>query len=288
MAIIRISEGEPYALRLHMRRALEIAREKTGGEALSYGLFDEDFCVTRAEADPERWGDVVLGRKDTPASRATYTGLITHPDLVTYFQAASPLEEISMLNIGSRPSRRFGANSLKDLRAIPWVFAWAQNRHLITGWYGVGSALKSFLEVRGPKGEKLLATMFAESRVFRLIIDEVEKALTVVDLEIAKDYASLVSDQTVRETILAMIEKELALTAQMVLKVSGSAFPAERFPQFRASLAERLPTINEVNREQVELLRRFRASDNDQEREAFKSALLLSINTVAAGLGATG
>jgi phosphoenolpyruvate carboxylase len=222
------------------------------------------------------------------ASRAAYTGLISNPDLVTYFQAASPLEEISMLNIGSRPARRFGANSLKDLRAIPWVFAWAQNRHLITNWYGVGSALHSFVEVRGAKGEKLLATMFEESRIFRLIIDEVEKALTVVDVEIAKDYASLVPDERVRETILGMIEKELALTAQMVLKVSGSAFPAERFSQFRASLAERLPTINEVNREQVELLRRFRASDNDQEREAFKSALLLSINTVAAGLGATG
>jgi phosphoenolpyruvate carboxylase len=222
------------------------------------------------------------------ASRAAYTGLITNPDLVTYFQAASPLEEISMLNIGSRPARRFGANSLKDLRAIPWVFAWAQNRHLITNWYGVGSALHSFLDVRGDKGEKLLAKLFEESRLFRLIIDEVEKALTVVDVEIAKDYASLVPDERVRETILGMIEKELALTAQMVLKVSGSAFPAERFPQFRASLAERLPTVNEVNREQVELLRRFRASENDQEREAFKSALLLSINTVAAGLGATG
>lgn len=222
------------------------------------------------------------------ASRAAYTGLVSHPDLVTYFQAASPLEEISMLNIGSRPARRFGANSLKDLRAIPWVFAWAQNRHLITNWYGVGSALKNFVEVRERQGEELLAKMFEESRLFRLIIDEVEKALTVVDLEIAKDYASLVGNENVRETVFAMIEKELALTAQMVLKVSGSAFLAERFPQFRASLAERLPTIDEVNREQVDLLRRFRTSDNDQEREALKSALLLSINTVAAGLGATG
>ena len=76
------------------------------------------------------------------ASRAAYTRLIDHPDLVTYFQAASPLEEISLLNIGSRPARRFGARSLADLRAIPWVFAWAQNRHIITGWYGVGSALQ--------------------------------------------------------------------------------------------------------------------------------------------------
>jgi len=222
------------------------------------------------------------------ASRAAYTGLINHPDLVTYFQAASPLEEISLLNIGSRPARRFGASSLKDLRAIPWVFAWAQNRHLITGWYGVGTALQSFLQVRGAQGEELLAHMYAESRLFRLIIDEVEKILAVADLEIAKNYAGLVPDKNVRDTIFGMIEKELALTTEMVLKVSGSASPAARFPQFRASLAERLPTINEVNREQVELLRRFRASESEPDREAFKSALLLSINTVAAGLGATG
>jgi phosphoenolpyruvate carboxylase len=221
-------------------------------------------------------------------SRTAYTGLISHPDLVTYFQAASPLEEISLLNIGSRPARRFGASSLKDLRAIPWVFAWAQNRHIITGWYGVGSALQAFIEVRQEQGEALLGRMFAESRLFRLIIDEVEKTLALVDLEIARDYAGLVGDKKVQKTILAMIEKELALTAEMVLKVSGSAFPLERFPRFRASLAERLPTVNQVNREQVELLRRFRASENDQDREAFKSALLLSINTVAAGLGATG
>ena len=198
------------------------------------------------------------------------------------------MEEISLLNIGSRPARRFGANSLKDLRAIPWVFAWAQNRHIITGWYGVGSALQTFLEVQGDDGQKLLAKMFKNSRLFRLIIDEVEKTLALVDLDIAKDYGSLVPDQGVRDTIFAMIEKELALTTEMVLKVSGGTEIAQRFSEFRASLAVRLPTTNEVNREQVDLLRRFRATETDATREEFKSALLLSINTVAAGLGATG
>ena len=85
-----------------------------------------------------------------------------------------------------------------------------------------------------------------------------------------------------------MIEQELALTREMVLKVSGGNEIAERFPGYRRALAQRLPTINEVNREQVELLRRFRGASTDAEREAYKSALLLSINTVAAGLGATG
>lgn len=222
------------------------------------------------------------------ASRAAYSGLIGHPDLVTYFQAASPLEEISLLNIGSRPARRFGARSLKDLRAIPWVFAWAQNRHIVTGWYGVGSAIKSLLDVRGAEGERLLKRMFASSRLFRLIIDEVEKILAVVDLGIAREYASLVADESVRNTIFGMIESELALTRDMVLRISGRSEIAERFPQFRAGLAARLPTVNDVNREQVELLHRFRAAEDEAEREAYKFPLLLSINTVAAGLGATG
>ena len=117
-----------------------------------------------------------------------------------YFQAASPLEEISLLNIGSRPARRFGARSLNDLRAIPWVFAWSQNRHVITGWYGVGSGLQSFLDVRGDQRLRPAAgACSTNSRLFRLIIDEVEKTLLLVDLDIAREYASLVADSGVRE-----------------------------------------------------------------------------------------
>ncbi len=222
------------------------------------------------------------------ASRAAYTRLISHPDLVGYFQSASPLEEISLLNIGSRPARRFGARSLADLRAIPWVFAWAQNRHLITGWYGLGSALETFISVRGEEGEALLKRMFKDSRLFRLIMDEVEKTLLIVDLDIARDYSSLVEDAAVREAMFAMIEAELRLTREMVLKVSGDLEIAGRFPRHREAVKERLPTIDEVNREQVELLRRFRGAATESERERWKPALLLSINTIAAGLGATG
>ncbi len=116
------------------------------------------------------------------AALAAYTSFVGDPDLVVYFQAASPLEEISLLNIGSRPARRFGAKSLADLRAIPWVFAWAQNRHAITGWYGVGSGLKAFLDARGDKGLELLRLMFEKSRLFRLVLDQVEKTLMIVDL----------------------------------------------------------------------------------------------------------
>ena len=222
------------------------------------------------------------------SSRASYHALVSKPELITYFPAASPLEEIALLNIGSRPSRRFGAKSLADLRAIPWVFAWSQNRHAITGWYGVGSALEGFIKVRGQRGHDLLKQMFVQSRLFRLIIDEVEKQLLLVDLSVAKDYASLCEDQAARETIFGMIEQEYHLTTKMVLEISGDPQVGQRFPNYRERIAARLSTINQVNREQVELLRRFRATASETEREEMKATLLLSINCIAAGLGATG
>ena len=257
-------------------------------ELLAASVFEHALKSEREEAlKPKREFDDI-SEALSGASRAAYTGLVGNPDLVTYFQSASPLEEISLLNIGSRPTRRFGAKTLADLRAIPWVFAWAQNRHIITGWYGVGSGLNSLLQVRGQQGEELLPRLFHESRLFRLIIDSVEKTLLLVDLDIARDYASLVEDDGVREMIFSMIEQEFNLTSEMVLKVSGGKEIAERFPEYRRALATRLPAVNAVSRMQVELLRRFRGAAHEAERDAYKSALLLSINTVAAGLGATG
>lgn len=240
--------------------------------------------------------DALVPRKDFDealeeisfASFAVYERLVSDPDLVTYFQAASPLEEISLLNIGSRPARRFGAKSLADLRAIPWVFAWAQNRHSITGWYGVGSGLKAFLDARGDRGLELLRWMFEDSRLFRLVMDEVEKTLALVDLSIARQYASLVADEAVREKIFRLIEDECALTRDMVLRVTGDRSFTERFKEYEARLTHRLPVINEVNREQVELLRRFRSAQDEAEKEDVKVPLLISISCIAAGLGATG
>ncbi|BDV33189.1 phosphoenolpyruvate carboxylase [Methylocystis iwaonis] len=240
--------------------------------------------------------DALVPRKDFDealeeisfASFAVYERLVSDPDIVTYFQAASPLEEISLLNIGSRPARRFGAKSLADLRAIPWVFAWAQNRHSITGWYGVGSGLKAYLDTHGDRGLELLRWMFEDSRLFRLILDEVEKTLALVDLSIARAYASLVADEAVREKIFKMIEDEYALTREMVLRVTGDRDLTDRFKEYAARLEHRLPVINEVNREQVELLRRFREAQDEDEKEAVKAPLLISISCIAAGLGATG
>jgi phosphoenolpyruvate carboxylase len=215
---------------------------------------------------------------------SAYRKLMEMPTMLEYLQASSPLEELSMLNIGSRPARRTQARTLADLRAIPWVFAWTQNRHMLSGWYGVGSGIKAFLDVRKERGLDLLRRMFREARLFRLILDDVERTLLQVDLSIAREYAGLVDDEAVREPIFAQVTEEYRLTCEMILTVSGGACIAERFPQFRRRLTRRLKTLNEVSREQVRLLRAHRTRSSEDVR----TALLMSINCAAAGFGATG
>jgi phosphoenolpyruvate carboxylase len=222
------------------------------------------------------------------AAHAAYRLLIRHPDFLPYYTAAAPLEELTLLNIGSRPARRTGTHSLADLRAIPWVFAWTQNRHFIPGWYGVGSALSSF-DIRGERGMELLHRMFADSPIFRLIIDEVEKTLLQVDLPLARAYAALVPDERVRQTILGMVEDEHARTVEGVLRVTQARALGERFPNFRRRLERRVGMLERVHRQQIELLGRVRGMPPaDAHRPACLSAVLLSINCIAAAFGTTG
>ncbi|HXH04042.1 MAG TPA: phosphoenolpyruvate carboxylase [Candidatus Competibacteraceae bacterium] len=223
------------------------------------------------------------------AAYATYRRLAEHPGLLAYYQAASPVEELALLNLGSRPARRFGARTLADLRAIPWVFAWSQNRHLIPGWYGVGSGLENFIQVRGAEGERLLARMFHESLLFRLILDEVEKTLALVDLELARQYAGLLEDAALGAELFDLIEREYRRSRGMVLRLTGEQELAVRFPQYRERLRRRLPLLRQAGQRQVELLRRFRAAQAEgRARREELVALLLSINCIAAGLGWTG
>ena len=257
-------------------------------ELLASSVFEHTLKSEREEAlVPTAEGDEAMEAL-SGAAMAAYRRLVDDPRLLPYYTAASPLEEISLLNLGSRPARRFGAQSLSDLRAIPWVFAWSQNRHFVPGWYGLGSGILTFLQVRGQRGTTLLGRMFQDSRLFRLIVDEAEKTLSYVDLELAREYAALVPDADARTAIFTLIEEEYHRSVEAVLRISGGRELAERFPRFRRRLARRLPTINQVSRQQIELLRRFRESGGDRTQEEQLSALLLSINTIAAGFGATG
>lgn len=208
--------------------------------------------------------------------------------LPDYFAAASPVEELALMNIGSRPARRAGRRELGSLRAIPWVFAWSQNRHMLPGWYGVGSAIEAFLEVRGDAGRELLARMFEHSRLFRLVADEAEKTLATVDLNLAREYAGLVEDERLRNTVFARVKDEYDRTRRALLALGGGDEPGERFPRFTRRLGRRLPVLEAVGHQQVALLREFRAATTDTERRRLALPLRLSINCVAGGLGWTG
>ena len=257
-------------------------------ELLAASVFEHSLKSEREQAlVPTAEGDEAMEAL-SGAAQAAYRKLIDHPGLLPYFQAASPLEEISLLNMGSRPARRFGARSLGDLRAIPWVFAWSQNRHFVPGWYGVGSGILTFLQVRGERGSNLLARMFRDSRLFRLIVDEVEKTLSYVDIDIAREYASLVAEPEARGPVFAMVEEEYHRSVEAVLRISGGRPWRSDSPGSAAGLPAACPRINQVSRQQIELVRRFRESGGDRSQEEQLSALLLSINCIAAGFGATG
>ena len=217
-------------------------------------------------------------------SQTAYCNLLALPGFIDYFQQASPVEELAMLKIGSRPARRFGAKSLADLRAIPWVFAWSQNRHLLTGWYGFGAAVASFRQVRGAKGDRLLAEMFAHHRLFRLMVDEVEKSLLLADMDIAETYAGLVEDPAVRDRIFAKVRAEHDRSVAAIRDLTGGPGIGARFPVMRERFARLRPQLDRINRLQVDLLRDART------RPSTRAAvpLIQSMNSIAAGLGWTG
>ena len=213
-----------------------------------------------------------------------YRRLVEEAGLVDYYHAASPVQELGKLRIGSRPSRRFGADTLDDLRAIPWVFAWTQNRHHVPTWYGLGSAVRNFVKVRGDESVELLQDMYENWLLFRLIIDEVEKSLAFVDLDVMRGYAGLSDRNAAGEKFHTRITREYELSTEQILLLTGETTLCERFPRFSRKLERRGDILKQVGLAQVELLKRFRA----QGKQPDLVALLLSINCISAGLGWTG
>ncbi len=214
-----------------------------------------------------------------------YRKLAEDPALMSYFQYASPVEELANLKLGSRPARRFGAKGIGDLRAIPWVFAWSQNRHLLTGWFGLGYAFDDFLVPRGDSGLRLLRDMYNKSRGFRLAVDEVEKSLYLADMDVAEQYASLVPDRNDGERMFALIRHEHSRTSRAILELTGETKLCERFEGLQRRFERVRPMVNQANRWQVDLLRQTRHNGGDERKMI---PLLMTMNCVAAGLGWTG
>jgi phosphoenolpyruvate carboxylase len=282
---LRVTEqGEVVSSKFANRGTALYHLELLAASAIAHTLKSEHEPQLRSNPEHDEALSALAG-----ISQSRYQSLIEHPGMLSYFHAASPVEELALLRMGSRPTRRFGAKGIADLRAIPWVFAWSQNRHLLTGWYGLGTALATFLRVRRQQGERLLADMYRTSRVFRLIIDEAEKSLHLADMDIAARYASLVEDREAAATILAMVREEYDLTAGQVLALTGERTLAERFPAFRRRIGRVRPMIDRTNALQIELLGEFRRLKAERRSgNRVLVPLLLSMNCISAGLGWTG
>jgi phosphoenolpyruvate carboxylase len=236
---------------------------------------------------------------DTPTFRATmdvlsesaygaYRSLVYEtPGFNEYFRAATPLAEIAELNIGSRPASRKKSNLIEDLRAIPWVFSWAQSRVLLPGWYGFGSAVAMLLA--GPEANKkspvILSRMYKEWPFFRMLVDNLEMVLSKTDMGIASRYAELVQDGVLRDAIFGRISAERDRTIEAVLAITGQKELLGSSPALNRSIRNRLPYLDPLNHLQVELLKRYR-SGRSSERVA--RGIHMTINGIAAGLRNSG
>jgi phosphoenolpyruvate carboxylase len=207
-----------------------------------------------------------------------------NPDVVPYFEEATPVLEFDLAKIGSRPARRSSqTRGLADLRAIPWVFGWMQSRHVLPAWFGVGHALERFAEERAGGAEVLKEMMRVP--LFMTLVGDVETGMAKADLSIARRYAGLVGDEGLRGRVFGMIADEFERTRRVVLRVSGQARLLERRPMLEVSIALRNPYVDPMSLIQIELLRRKRAG---QESEELDYALAATINGISAGLRNTG
>jgi phosphoenolpyruvate carboxylase len=207
------------------------------------------------------------------------------PGFETYFRESTVIGEISKLHIGSRPASRKTSTRIEDLRAIPWVFSWAQCRLMLPAWYGFGSAVDAWTAAHPEQGLPLLRAMAREWPFFQTLLANMEMVLIKSDIGIASRYMRLVEDVSLREAIFARLRGELEASIRALLAILDQTTLLERNPQLLSTLRNRFPYIDPLNHVQIELLKRYRAGDTD---ERVVAGIHLTINGIAAGLRNSG
>ena len=257
------------------RRNLEVLLAAT----LEASLTDHENRV-----EPASQFHGVMDELSQRAFRA-YRGLVYEtPGFTTYFRQSTVVSEIASLNIGSRPASRKASERIEDLRAIPWVFSWAQCRLMLPGWYGFGSAVDGWL-AENPDGLATLRRMLKSWPFFQSLLSNMDMVLAKTDLAIASRYAELVGDGELRERIFGRIVGEWQLTRRHLLAIlERDDFLADN-PMLKRSLQLRAPYMDPLNHLQVELLKRHRAGDGD---ERVARGIHITINGIAAGLRNSG
>ena len=215
--------------------------------------------------------------------------LTTHHSFIRFYEQATPIDVIESSKIGSRPARRRGKRTLEDLRAIPWVFSWTQSRMHISSWYGVGSTLVKMKEQEAGLYQKL-KKMVKSDTFTRYVLTNIDTSLAATDEEIMKMYAGMVEERQVREDILGLLLKELKLTRDTMLDLLESDISTRRVNHYHSTRL-RADALIHLHREQVSLLRAWRAAlgDGDTEQaEMLLQNLLRSVNAIANAMGTTG
>jgi phosphoenolpyruvate carboxylase len=219
-------------------------------------------------------------------AQTAYRALVHEtPGFIKFWLGATPIEEISRLHIGSRPTtRRGGRLEITGVRAIPWVFSWMQSRFNLPGWFGLGTALESVAD------KSLRQEMYAGWPFFRALLDNAEMSLLKADMDIAALYSALVPDHTLAAALFARIRAEYDRTRESILAVTGHHELMDADPVIQRSVQLRNPYVDPLNYIQVELLRRLRglADPEGGEARALREVIFVTINGIAAGLRNTG
>ncbi|MGP0018342.1 MAG: phosphoenolpyruvate carboxylase [Candidatus Sulfotelmatobacter sp.] len=232
---------------------------------------------------PAGWEEAVE-EMSQEAYRVYRREIADNPDVLEYFEQATPVNELDTARIGSRPSRRTKGRRLEDLRAIPWVFGWMQSRHAVPAWFGVGHALEHFAK-SGPGHEQLLRQIARGFPVFSELLRNVELGMAKADLGIARDYSGLVKNAALRKRVFSMLEEEFLRSRRMILRVTGQRELLGRNRVLARSIRLRNPYVDPMSLIQVELLRRKQQGQKSSELEYPLGA---TINGIAAGLHNTG
>lgn len=277
--------------RIRLTEQGEIIENKYGNKDVAYYNLEMlvsatiDRIVTRMITDANEIDEFRATMDDIVSySNTVYRDLVFgNPHFYDYFFEASPIKEVSSLNIGSRPAARKTITEISGLRAIPWVFSWSQSRVMFPGWYGVGSAFKHFIDADEGNLAKL-QHMYDKWPFFHSLLSNVDMVLSKSNMNIAFQYAQLAEDEDVRDVFNTILD-EWQLTKNVILAIEQHEDLLETNPSLHASLDYRLPYFNVLNYIQIELIKRLRHDELDED---YEKLIHTTINGIATGLRNSG
>ena len=276
-------QGEVISAKYLNRRVGENNFKETIAALLEKSLFDKKNIRTDCGKKDEF---VALMRLISESSMAKYRELVYETDgFMDYFLEATPYNFIDRLNIGSRPSKRKGVNSIEDMRAIPWVFSWTQNRSILTAWYGVGTGLEAAAKEYGIEP---LQKSFRECPFFYTTIDNISMSFMKIDLSVAKLYNQFVKDEHTRDIVWGKIVDEYKKTLKYLKLVRGEEELLANDKMLRQTILLRKPYLTGLNIFQIELLKKYNEESDEAKKQLLGEQIASTVVGVSLGIRNTG